>query len=134
MRILQVTQAYYPFQDRGGRAIKVRSIARALVALVHGYLSGAGRMVATSEQERAELLAEGFAPDRVLLRYNGIDREEFRQLPPPGAFRKKVGIRDDERCIVFLGRLIQRKGADLLIEALAHINGGTVAPGFSPAP
>ncbi len=242
MRILQVTQAYYPFQDRGGPAIKVRSIARALVALGHGvtvltadlgfgaaeiasaaavrenggwqsnlddvetiyfatqshyrnltvnvgvigfcrrrlrefdivhiyglydvlgptvarycrqlgipyfveplgmtrpidrgfllkkvwsslvkgYLSGAGRMVATSEQERAELLAEGFAPDRVLLRYNGIDREEFRQLPPPGAFRKKVGIRDDERCIVFLGRLIQRKGADLLIEALSHMDG-----------
>jgi len=36
MRILQVTQAYYPFQDRGGPAIKVRSIARALVALGHG--------------------------------------------------------------------------------------------------
>src|SRR5437016_3757238 len=187
MRILQVTQAYYPFQDRGGPATKVRSIARALVAqrhevtvltadlgfgppeiasagayrngqgwrsdldgvetiylatrgryrnltvnpgvvgfcrrrlrefdvvhiyglydvlgpvvarycrklripyfveplgmtrpidrgfllkkvwssLVNGYLSGASQMVATSGQERAELLAEGFARDRVVLR------------------------------------------------------------------
>ena len=33
MRILKITQAYYPFNQRGGPAIKVRSIARALVGL-----------------------------------------------------------------------------------------------------
>jgi len=241
MRILKVTQAYHPFQDRGGPAIKVRSIARQLVEMGHqvtiltadlgfgpaeiaaaaafrngegwrskldgvettylatqyryrnltvnagvigfcrrrlrefdivhvyglydilgpvaarycrefevpyfveplgmtrpidrgflpkkvwrrltnGYLREASRMIATSEQERAELLADGFAPDRVLLRYNGIDLEEFRQLPPPGAFRKKSGLRDDERIVIFLGRLIPRKGADLLIETLPQID------------
>ena len=30
MRILKVTQAYYPFNERGGPAVKVRSLARAL--------------------------------------------------------------------------------------------------------
>jgi len=35
MRILKVTQAYYPFQDRGGPAVKVRSIARALTEQGH---------------------------------------------------------------------------------------------------
>jgi len=54
------------------------------------------------------------------LRYNGIDLEEFRKLPPAGAFRVKAGIHDDERLVVFLGRLIPRKGADLLIEALTQ--------------
>jgi glycosyltransferase involved in cell wall biosynthesis len=89
--------------------------------LFRNYLPGASRVVATSEMERAELLEDHFAPDRVLLRYNGIDREEFRELPPPGAFRKKAGIVEDKRFIVFLGRLIPRKGADLLIEALPLI-------------
>jgi len=35
MRILKVTQAYYPFNERGGPAIKVRSIACALKELGH---------------------------------------------------------------------------------------------------
>ena len=33
VRILKVTQAYYPFTARGGPAVKVRSIARGLVGL-----------------------------------------------------------------------------------------------------
>jgi hypothetical protein len=32
-RILSVTQSYYPFQDRGGPAFKVRSISRMLAEL-----------------------------------------------------------------------------------------------------
>jgi len=85
------------------------------------YLPGAIQVVATSEMERDELLADGYAADRVMLRYNGIDLKEFHELPPRGEFRKKMGIGDDERFILFLGRIIPRKGADLLIEALTMI-------------
>jgi glycosyltransferase involved in cell wall biosynthesis len=89
--------------------------------LVNDYLCMASRMIVTSELEKAELLADGFPADRLLLRYNGIDQEEFRKLPPRGAFRERAGIGADERFIIFLGRLIPRKGADLLIEALPKI-------------
>jgi glycosyltransferase involved in cell wall biosynthesis len=88
--------------------------------LVNGYLETANRMVVTSELERSDLLAEGFQKDQLLLRYNGIDQEEFVNLPPRGAFRRKCGIREDEFLVVFLGRLIPRKGANLLIETLAQ--------------
>ncbi len=102
--------------DRGFLLKKVWS------TLARSYLTGATRMIATSEQERSELVADGFPADRVLLRYNGIDLEEFRQLPPPGAFRQKAGLQDGDRFVVFLGRLIPRKGADLLIEALPQMS------------
>jgi glycosyltransferase involved in cell wall biosynthesis len=52
----------------------------------------------------------------------GIDKHEFQELPRPGTFREKVGIPEDERYIIFLGRLIPRKGADLLIDALSQIS------------
>jgi glycosyltransferase involved in cell wall biosynthesis len=85
------------------------------------YLPGATQVIATSEMERDELLADGYSPNRVMLRYNGIDLKEYHDLPPRGTFRKKVGIADDEQFILFLGRIIPRKGADLLIEALNMI-------------
>jgi glycosyltransferase involved in cell wall biosynthesis len=98
--------------DRGFFLKKIWNI------FVDGYLGNAFRLVATSELELGELLADGFPAERVLLRYNGIDLDDFSKLPPRGAFRAKVGVRAEERLVIFLGRLIPRKGADLLIEAL----------------
>jgi len=89
-------------------------------SLVTGYLEHADKIVVTSELEKSELLAEGFQENHLILRYNGIDQNEFCCLPVGGAFRAKFGIRDDEPLVVFLSRLIPRKGADLLVEALAR--------------
>lgn len=90
-------------------------------SLVGDYMLQAAKIIGTSEIEKQELLAEGFAPARVLLRFNGIDPEEFRRLPPPGTFRAQAGIPDGERLVLFLGRIIPRKGADLLIEAMPQL-------------
>src|SRR6267143_593452 len=35
MRILKVTQSYYPFLDRGGPTVKVRALARGMAAAGH---------------------------------------------------------------------------------------------------
>ncbi len=77
----------------------------------------AWRFIATAEIERDELIESGIAASRVLLRYNPVDAAEYRTLPPPGAFRNQWKIAPDEPLVLFLGRLIPRKGADLLIEA-----------------
>ena len=58
----------------------------------------------------------GFRARKVVLRLNGIDENEFRPLPSFGAFRRAIGIGEREPVVLFLGRLIPRKGADLLIE------------------
>ena len=90
------------------------------------YLRKASAIVTTSHLEREELVAEGFPSEQVLLRYNGIDLEEFRQLPRAGTFRKSAGISDNDRIILFMSRLIPRKGADLLIEAMAQLKRSNV--------
>jgi glycosyltransferase involved in cell wall biosynthesis len=77
----------------------------------------AARIVATSELEQRELVEDGVAAERVLMRYNGIDLSAYRSLPLRGLFRAKWNLPADEPLILFLSRLIPRKGADLLIDA-----------------
>jgi glycosyltransferase involved in cell wall biosynthesis len=83
------------------------------------YWTHAAQIVTTSELEQEELLAEGVPAEKVVIRYNGIDLGLSSSLPARGSFRAKWGIGPSEPVILFLGRLIPRKGADILIEAFA---------------
>src|ERR1039458_2682672 len=59
-------------------------------------------------------------PDKLVIRYNGIDASSCTFLPPRGGFRAKWGISPGEPLVLFLSRLIPRKGADILIEAFVQ--------------
>ncbi|HWG58356.1 MAG TPA: glycosyltransferase [Candidatus Acidoferrales bacterium] len=88
------------------------------------FLRKAAKIVATSDLEQQELIAGGIAPRKILLRYNGIDRDILEALPPRGAFRAKWRIPLGDPMILFLGRVIPRKRADLLIRAFADASPG----------
>ena len=47
---------------------------------------------------------------------NGVNPQEFAQLPPADGFRQRFGL-DDAPTVLFLGRLQQRKGLDILVKA-----------------
>lgn len=83
------------------------------------YWTKARQIVATSEMEQQELLADGIPAEKIVVRYNGIDRKAFNSTNARGSFRKKWGIGPTDPIILFLGRLIPRKGADILIDAFA---------------
>lgn len=84
------------------------------------YWAHAAQIVATSEMEQQELLADGVPAERLVMRYNGIDPGTAANLPARGGFRAKWNIPREEPLILFLGRLIPRKGADTLIAAFAE--------------
>lgn len=79
----------------------------------------AKRIIATSEMEQQELLEDGVPPAKVVVRYNGVDESPGASSSATG-FREKWGIPAGEPLIIFLGRLIPRKGADTLIAAFAR--------------
>lgn len=57
---------------------------------------------------------------------NGLDLDEFVQLPAPGTFRQRVGIPADVKLVLSLGRIHRIKGLDLLIEAFGRLQETTV--------
>lgn len=48
---------------------------------------------------------------------SGIDLAEFNNPPPRGEFRKRHGINDDQKIVLFLGRINKIKGLDILAKA-----------------
>lgn len=88
-------------------------------------LADAARVIATSEQERDELLHGGVSASKIVVRRNGIETPD--QLPPAGAFRDQWNIPRNSKLVLFLGRLVSKKSPDLLLEAFSgwsrHQNG-----------
>jgi len=86
--------------------------------LGRAMLHGASRLIATSEQERQELLNGGIPDERIVVRRNGIDVPA--ELPPPGRFRNQWDISTNVKLVLFLGRLVSKKSPDLMLEAFAR--------------
>jgi glycosyltransferase involved in cell wall biosynthesis len=84
------------------------------------FWKNAAQIVTTSELEQEELLADGVPSKKLVIRYNGIDKKMVGSLPPRGGFRRKWNIGAAEPVVLFLGRIIPRKGADILIDAFAR--------------
>jgi len=53
---------------------------------------------------------------------NGINLDEYKKLPEKGVFRKKYSINDNDKIILYVGRLHKSKGIDLLAKAFSDIS------------
>jgi glycosyltransferase involved in cell wall biosynthesis len=82
------------------------------------FIGGARFLIATSNQEKQELIEESVPTARVVIRRNGVDIPD--ELPERGEFRRRWSIRSDAKIVLFLGRLVSKKSPELLIEAFAR--------------
>ncbi len=84
-------------------------------------LEGISALVALQESERQQALAHRVPPERIVILPNGIDPADMEQVPPPGSFRRQLGIAPEQPLVLFLGRINKKKGADMLVEAFAQL-------------
>lgn len=113
----------YLIQAHGALPKNDKSIIKTIFDAISGQriLQNASAVIALSELEYTSYLHLGVLPDSIHIIPNGIDSDYF-PLPVRGEFRRKYGLTNTKKCIIFVGRLNPSKGIDLLIRAFAHIN------------
>ena len=91
--------------------------------LFFGYriLRDASKVIALTKTEAEQYKKMGMDEDKIEIVPNGIDRSEYDNLPERGKFRRKYSIRDDEKLILYLGRIHKIKGVNLLVKAFAEL-------------
>jgi len=80
---------------------------------------GASAVIATSEQEAAEMASGSIPREKIVMRRNGV--EAPAKFPEHGVFRAAQGISPETKLILFLGRLSEKKSPDLLLRAFAAL-------------
>ena len=63
----------------------------------------------------------GVPEEKIAIIPNGIDLSEYASLPPEGSFKKKFGIKEKEKIVLYLGRIHKIKGIDILVKAFANV-------------
>ena len=88
-----------------------------------GYriLRDASKVIAVTKTEVEQYKMMGVNEDKIETIPNGIDLSEYEDLPKKGEFRRKYSIRDDEKVVLYIGRLHKSKGIDLLVKAFADL-------------
>ncbi|WP_341711685.1 glycosyltransferase family 1 protein [Erythrobacter sp.] len=77
-------------------------------------------LVAPSQSQIEELKAQRMHED-ISIWSRGVDRERFAPLRRDLAWRRELGLADDDVAIVFLGRLVMEKGLDVFAETIVEL-------------
>jgi glycosyltransferase involved in cell wall biosynthesis len=154
LRRADVVLATWAYPDGCAAVIEARALGKPCVVKVHGtdvndvlhrpfvrhiaalVLPEADAMVAVSRPLAAELEALGVPRGRIHIVHNGIDASLFGTTERASA-RHALGLPQEERVILFVGRLEERKGIFELLgafERVAHrVDARLVLVGDGPA-
>ena len=91
--------------------------------VLFGYrlLRDASKVVALSRVEAQQYKAMGVPEEKIAIIPNGIDLSEYADLPPEGIFKKKFNMDENEKIVLYLGRIHRIKGIDVLVKAFADV-------------
>jgi glycosyltransferase involved in cell wall biosynthesis len=107
----------YVFEPLGMFAPRLRKLRLKRLldsTLYRGVAAGASAIVVVSHRERDDVIAGGFAAEKVRVRGNG-----FPEPPAPanGDARRRIGVPDGAQLVLYVGRIAAGKGLEHLAAA-----------------
>jgi glycosyltransferase involved in cell wall biosynthesis len=115
----------YILQARGSiPRFKTKKELKKLFDIFFGYriLKDASKSIFSTKMELKKC-EEDFNIDKNKIEIvpNGIDLSEYSNLPEKGEFRRKYSIIDEEKMILYVGRIHEIKGLDMLVRAFTDL-------------
>jgi glycosyltransferase involved in cell wall biosynthesis len=88
-----------------------------------GYklLRDTSKVIALTQVEAEQYKRMGVPEEKIAIIPNGIDFSEYAELPPKGAFKRKFGVKEEEKIVLYLGRIHRSKGIDFLIKSFSYL-------------
>jgi glycosyltransferase involved in cell wall biosynthesis len=118
----------YVFQPHGSylsllSGSPIDEVARLLLdkLISQKIVENASKIIAISQMEANQYRSMGVSEEKIVTVPNGIDLSEYVDLPPEGSFKKEFDIEEGEKIVLYLGRIHESKGLDLLAKAFSFI-------------
>lgn len=89
-------------------------------------LYDASKVFALTDVEKDQYLKMGVSADKIEIVPLGINLDEYSNLPERGKFKSKYNIGENDKLILFLGRIHEIKGLDLLVNSFSQIQNENV--------
>lgn len=98
-----------------------KKILKQLYDIVFGHkiIKNAHKYVAVSNIEKGQYLQMRIDSSKISLIPNALKIDDFNDLPEKGLFRKKIGVKNETKLILYLGRIHKIKGIDFLIKSFS---------------
>ena len=120
---LDVPLFFHVHSTEGGRSLGDGSQTIKNIEFEGGQ--NANCVITVSHAMKEELKKLGFPEEKIRVCWNGVDPNKYNpnRFKVDGLlnFRHKYGIKDDEKMVFFIGRLVTVKGADKLVESFPKV-------------
>lgn len=86
----------------------------------YSILKDASKLIALTNTQASQYIQMGVDKSKIEVVPNGVCVSEFSSLPRKGEFRQKYSINESQKIVLFLGRIHEIKGIDLLVSAFSE--------------